>query len=126
LSIVIQVYLLTFLLGFGSGHFYLGDGGAVTFLVTDLVSIGIMVGGAVYMMSSALSVTSGSTEGLSGALTGYLIVGGGALIYSIARVWEIVDVFFAADKAKTAGTVTLVPGIMPRNDGIGLSLSILY
>ena len=121
-------YGLSIFLGFGTGHYYLGESGTM-FLIGDAGGIAIMVGGYVYMYSALMSsVTSGSTSSsVSAITTGYAVVGVGAVIYLVSRVWEIVDIFGTTDRLRRDGKVVgLRPVIDARPDAVSFVLSYQY
>ncbi|HVN77549.1 MAG TPA: hypothetical protein VMW38_00995, partial [Terriglobia bacterium] len=98
-------YLLAILLGFGSGQYYVGENGT-PFLIGDLAGWGMEIAGYLVILSDASSASYTST-----ADTGAYLVLGGAAVLLVSRIWEIVDVFGAVDKARAAGRVAVVPVI---------------
>jgi len=107
-------YALSFLLGFGTGQYYLGENGT-PFLIGDAVGLGLEVGGLIYEVVSAASVTSDSASyesAVTGVYVGYGIVLVGGIVYMVSHVWEILDVFSAVDRARQAGTVAAVSPII--------------
>ena len=94
-------YLFSILLGFGTGPYWVGGNGNL-FLVSDLSCVGFVAIGSVIVYGCD-GLSSRST--LSGEAAGYLVIGAAAITYSIFRIWELLEVFNAVDKAKKAGLV---------------------
>ena len=95
-------YFFSIFLGFGTGQYWVGSN-ANLFLVGDLSCVGVIAIGAVIVYGSS---GSSSRPALTGAGLGYLMIGVSAIVYSAFRLWELLDVFNAVDKAKQAGSVT--------------------
>jgi hypothetical protein len=93
-------YLFSIFLGFGTGQFWVGGNGNL-FLIGDLSCVGVMAAGAVTVLSSSPS----STSGLSGVSVGYLMIGVSAVALSVFRIWELIDVFGAVEAARKEGKV---------------------
>ena len=124
-------YALTYLLGFGSGNFYLGQNG-FGFLIGDAAGIaGLGIGYAV-IVSSVLAIGTGSTTSSltsagTGVITGYGLVVVGSIVYLVSRVWEDIAIFGAVDKARKAGTVAEVEPILEmNNNSLEAGISIRY
>ena len=128
----VPAYLLSILLGYGSGHYYLGDNGT-GFLIGDLAGTAGVVVGGVLAVSAAATVASATSysdiEAAAATLTiGYVVVAAGSLITSVSRIWEVVDIFGKVDKAKADGrvaeiTVTPVIEMTPTSFETGISIS---
>ncbi|MGA2766474.1 MAG: hypothetical protein ABSG17_24280 [Spirochaetia bacterium] len=113
--------ILTLLLGFGSGQYYLGDNG-VGFLLGDAIGVvGVGVGYAVFASSFVgyyRYQTSTFDEGLA-------LVAGGAIVLLVTRIWEIVDIFGRVEKGRQEGTVVeMEPVIDVRNTSFEAGVSI--
>ena len=126
------------MVGFGTGHYYLGDDGT-PFLIGNIIGLGGMVGGYVYELASIASITYSSSSSVQNALTGTYIGLGvvvvGAGVYLASHIWEVVAIFGAADRARRDGRVAELtpvfnvrrtscePGISPSTSfEMGLSL----
>ncbi len=94
-------YLLSVFIGFGTGHYYLGANGT-PFLIGDVLGLGVEVGGLLYELGAAVALDTTQT------LDGLTLVIVGAGIFLVSRIWEVVDVFSAADEARKAGRVAAV------------------
>ncbi len=97
---VVPGYLLGILLGYGTGHFYLGDSAASLFLLTELGGTALVIGGSALYFATALSLD------LAGAYTGLILIAAGAVVLEVFHIIEIIDIFRAADQAKRAGKVS--------------------
>lgn len=76
---------LSFFVGFGTGHFVLGDGSAVLFLGLDIVLIATAIG--VYVAAVAAIA--------NGVVPAFIFIAPLALlVYSGVRIWELVDCIF--------------------------------
>ena len=117
-------YLFSFLLGFGTGHFYLHDSGAVKFLVLDAAALAATIGGTVYTLVSVQSVMS-TGEIPTGYYVGLGIVIAGGLVYTAARIWELVDIFAVVNEQRAAGELAMRPVIElgPGASHVGVALS---
>lgn len=118
----VPAYLLSIFLGYGTGHFYLGDDSASFFLITELCSTGVMLAGVILMF--ALVNPFDPYASLSAATAGYVVVGVGALAMGVFHIWEIIDVFGAVDEAKKRGAVasqSLSVKISPTGFGLNYS-----
>ncbi|HTP58863.1 MAG TPA: hypothetical protein VMM82_08095 [Spirochaetia bacterium] len=103
-------YLFSIFLGFGTGQYWAGQNGNL-FLVGDASCIGVMGIGAVL--------------GSSGASAGYLMIGASAIAFSVFRIWELIDVFGAVDRAKKAGQVAQLEPVIkvdPSSVEVGVTL----
>ena len=117
--------ILTLLLGFGSGQYYLGDNG-IGFLLGDAIGVvGVGVGYAVFASSFvgygySRYQTSTFDEGLA-------LVAGGAIVLLVTRIWEIVDIFGRVEKGRQEGTVVeMEPVLDVRNTSFEAGVSIHY
>ncbi len=100
-------YLFSIFLGFGTGQYWVGGNGN-PFLIGDLSCVGIAAIGA----GLALGSPAPSSSGLSGASAGYLMIGVGAIAFSVFRIWELIDVFGAVDDARSAGKVAALEPVV--------------
>ena len=98
-------YILTLLLGFGTGQYYVGENGN-PFLIGELVGYAAVLGG---VLIDASANPGGYTFGYAYDYTGVYIAAAGVVELLVFRIWEIVDVFGAVDRARAAGRVALVP-----------------
>jgi hypothetical protein len=113
-------YLFSIFVGFGTGPYWVGQNGNL-FLIGDLSCVGVAAAGALVAFSSSPS----SGTGFSGASAGYLMISAAAIAFSVLRIWELIDVFGAVQKARKAGVVAeLEPAVSidPTSLGIGVSL----
>jgi len=118
----VPAYLLSIFLGFGTGHFYLGDDSASFFLISELCSTGVVVVGIALMF--ALVNPFDPFASLSAATAAYVVAGVGALALSVFHIWEIIDVFGAVDEAKKRGAVASQSlGVKISPTGFGLNYS---
>jgi hypothetical protein len=117
-------YLFSFLVGFGTGHFYLKDSAAVKFLILDAAALAATIGGTVYTLMSVQSVMS-SGEIPTGYYVGLGIVIAGGLVYTAARIWELVDIFAVVKEQRAAGKLAMRPVVElgPGAAHIGVALS---
>jgi TM2 domain-containing membrane protein YozV len=119
-------YLFSWLLGFGSGHFYLNDPGAVRFLVLDILSYGATIGGYVVMYSALYDPYADFDAAMSRIYIGGGIAIGGAILLAAARIWEIIDIFRAVNEQRAAGQVVMRPAVEIRRDDVSVALSFSY
>lgn len=96
-------YALGILLGFGTGHYYFGENGT-PFLVGEVVGFGGIVVGLVKLNNASLSSPT-MTVGDALHSPEVSLALAGALVFWVSRIWEIADLFGAADRAKRAGRV---------------------
>ncbi len=124
-------YALSILLGFGTGHYYVGANGT-PFLIGDLVGVGGMAAGGIIAVASLFSAATnptytGAANAISGAAIGYGVLGVGAAVYLVSRVWEDISIFGAVDAAKKAGKVAeVVPVVNIQPTSFELGLSVKY
>jgi len=77
--------LLTIFIGFGTGHFVLGDGGAVLFLGLEVG----LIAAVIVIYAAAFAVATG------GVLPVFIFLAPLALLgYAGVRIWELVDCIF--------------------------------
>jgi hypothetical protein len=115
-------YGLAIFLGFGTGQYYLGANGT-PFLIGDIAGVAVMAGGYAYMIVAAL----GAPDPYAAITTSYIIIAAGGLVYSVTRVWEIVDIFGTAERMRQAGKVVrIVPDISVRPTGVSMGVSVRY
>ena len=110
-------YFLSILIGFGTGHFYLGDENGKYFLIGGLTGTGLLIGGLVYLRFS-------DTRPEDRFETMMLLTLGGVSVFLIARVWEIIDIFFAVDRARKKGEIAQFEpyiDVSPTRTGFGIS-----
>lgn len=129
-------YLLSVLLGFGTGHFYLHVGDGMRFLLLEagaltVAGVGLMLG---FPHSSGPSSLGFSPRYIAGL--GITVFG--ALAYSGFRIWEIVDVISTVKALRAAGRVTMrpsvalcltaeaQPGVKPRRPGVLIGARLSY
>jgi hypothetical protein len=131
----VPAYLLTFFLGFGTGHFYAGENGK-PFLIGEATGWGCAVVGSGMVLATAGALFSGSAgDAVALMYGGYSVASLGLLIAAGVHLWEIVDIFSAVPRARKAGGVAALgpvfeienaafeAGIAPRTDYcIGVSL----
>ena len=121
-------YGLAIFLGFGTGHWYLGESGTA-FLIGDAGGMALMVGGYVYMAAALFNSASSGSFGSSASTitTGTAVMGVGALVYAVSRIWEIVDIFGTTERVRQAGRVAdLQPVIEARPQGVSFALCYEY
>lgn len=109
----IGAYALSGLVGFGTGHFYIGSDHAMKFLILEGGSAVVYVVGAVITASAAASVT-GYTN-YEAAASQAVIGGGISLIGGLAllgfHIWDFIDIFGEVDKKKAEGVVAWQPSV---------------
>jgi hypothetical protein len=120
----VPAYLLSWLVGFGTGHFYMRDDAAVRFLLLDAISYAATLGGTIYLYSVVLDpyATYDDTGIYIGA--GVAIIG--ALVYTGVRIWEIVDIFQVADEQRMRRRTAVAPTLAIGADTVGVGLSFSY
>jgi hypothetical protein len=124
-------YPLAIILGYGTGQYYVGANGT-PFLVADIVGDVAVYGGLIWAVSSAASVltnpsATGAADAATGVFIGYGLVGVGSVVLLVSRIWQIVDVFGAVDKAKSAGKVVeVVPVVDVQRTSFELGVSLKY
>jgi hypothetical protein len=119
-------YGLSILLGFGTGQYYLGENGT-GFLIADAGGIACMVGGYVYMLSAVGALALNPSASLDTLYIGYGIVGVGAAVWAVSRIWEIVDIFGTAERLRQEGKVaSLQPVLDVRPDAVAFEVSYSY
>ena len=117
----LPAYLLTILVGYGSGHFYLGANNAASFLLWDVVGLAVEIGGASYVYMSLIN------PDLEGVSTGTLVMYAGVAIIAATRIYEIVNLITTIDRMKTEGKiVSLRPIVKPTANGVSIALSFSY
>jgi hypothetical protein len=121
-------YLLSIFLGFGTGHFYLQDKAAITFLLLDIGAYGVIIAGGVIALVAVYSpdIYAYSTEEIwDRAMTGLWMMLIGSLAYLGIRVWEIVDVISTVNEMRASGKVAVRPAVelTPGNARVGVTLS---
>ncbi|MBN1836749.1 MAG: hypothetical protein JW820_12915 [Spirochaetales bacterium] len=124
----VPAYFLTWLVGFGTGHFYMQDDAAVRFLLLDAVSYLATLGGlgyAYYALYADVYADPYSTEMPTGALVGLGVGIVGSLVYTAVRIWEIVDIFQVADARQSGGKAAVRPmlEIGPEGTTAGVAFS---
>jgi hypothetical protein len=124
-------YPLAIIVGYGTGQYYVGANGT-PFLIADVVGDAALYGGLIYAVVSAASVIgnqsmSGAANATTGVLVGYGIAGVGSVVLLVSRIWQIVDVFGAVDKARADGKVVeVVPVVDVRRTSFELGVSLKY
>jgi hypothetical protein len=125
----VPAYLLTIFLGFGTGHFYLQDKAATTFLLLEIGAYGVMIGGAVLALTSVYSLDPYSDPYITGFPTEFMVGLVMTLVGSVAylgiHIWELVDLIKTVNEMRAAGKVTMRPSIKltPGNALVGVALS---
>lgn len=119
-------YICAFFLGFGTGHFYLGDRKAINFLIGEIAGIGIAAGGFIFIYFKAASYDDPYQigEDMSVICGGYSIVLLGTIVILVSRLCEIIDIFRAVDQAKAEGKIANfkpVIDIQPAKTFFGIS-----
>jgi hypothetical protein len=115
-------YAMAIFLGFGSGQYYLGANGT-PFLIGDIAGIAVMAGGYAYMLVGAMS----APDPYAVITTSYIIIAAGGLVYSVTRVWEIIDIFGTAERMRQAGKVVrILPDISVQPTCISLGMTLRY
>ena len=104
-------YPLAICVGFGIGHYYIGQNGA-PFLIVDLISTAGIAAGYVIMARSFVMAmpprNPGSSSGSNASIDphiGFDIWFAASLVLAICRVWQVVDIFRAVEVARKLGTV---------------------
>ncbi len=121
-------YFFSIFLGFGTGHFYLGEDGT-GFLLGDLAGLAGVVGSVAYMLVATYSLYGDfslpSVSALQSTyLTGFAIMGAGLVVTLVSRIWEIVDVIAAVNRLTEEGRVaSLSPTLDVRPGSVSLGLS---
>ena len=117
-------YLFSFLVGFGTGHFYLHDHSAVKFLILDAVTEGVVIGATVYTFVSVRSVMSTGVIP-TGYYVGLGVVLAAGLAFSAVRIWELIDIFSVVNEQRAAGKLAMRPVIEfgPGASYVGVALS---
>ena len=108
----IPAYLLSFFVGFGTGHLY-SQVTWVPWLVADAVAVGVMAIGGIMVFVSATSAlnsavtgdVSGTSGGLGAALIWYVVAGLGGTAYGIIRLIEFINIFKVVKQQKEAGVI---------------------
>jgi hypothetical protein len=125
-------YAFTIILGFGSGEYYLGENGT-GFLIGDLLGIGTMVGGSIYMVVAPLSAAmnpdplAAAADAITAFYVGVGIISVGSVVYLVSRVWQAVDTFMTAGRLMQEGKVAAItPVIDVRPQGVAFELSYKY
>ena len=116
-------YLLSGLVGFGTGHFYIGSDHAMKFLLLEGGSLAVYIVGAA-ITASALTQAVDYTDPLAGAskVTGQAALGstisliGGVALLAF-HIWDFVDIFGEIDKKKAEGVVAWQPSVNFGPDG---------
>lgn len=98
----VPAYLLSFLLGFGTGHFYLGDDSASLFLIGELCGTGLIIA-SLFIALSGFDLFGSDPHSFESTIA-QVVAGIGILTLTIFRIWEIIDIFGAVDDAKKRGT----------------------
>ena len=125
----VPAYLLTWLVGFGTGHFYMQDDAAVRFLLLDAVSYLATLGGLGYAYYSLYDdlYSDPYAEDLS---TGFFIGLGigivASLVYTGVRIWEIVDIFRVADRQRSGRKVAVGPMLQVRTEAVTAGVAFSY
>jgi len=131
----VPAYLLSVLLGFGTGHMYAESPKAGTFLWSEVGSIAVMTGGVIYSTVSTASAVNSANSGsltsvsdaTTGAMTGLLITSVGSIAFGVFRIWEIVDIFGTVDQQKKAGILASAqPEISVQPKGVSFTLGYHY
>ena len=109
-------YLLSGLVGFGTGHFYIGSDHAMKFLLLEGGSLAVYVVGTVIATSAVTQAynfndPAGAEKAASQAVLGGTIslVGGVALL--AFHIWDFIDIFGEIDKKKAEGVVAWQPSV---------------
>lgn len=97
--------ILSFLVGFGVGHFVLGDGMAMTFLLLDVA----LIVGIIGLTAAAAAVVAGG--GIPVFAFAIPLV---SLAYTGVRIWEFVDCLLKSFNLMGGGARASVPAILPR------------
>ena len=131
----IPAYLLSILLGFGTGHMYAESPKSGIFLWSEIGSLAAVAGGGIYSTVSAASAInsansgslSGTTSAASGAMTGLLITSVGSIAYGVFRIWEVVDIFGTVDQQRKAGILASAqPELSVQPKGVSFTLGCHY
>ncbi len=113
-------FVFSIFLGFGTGQYWAGQNGNL-FLVADVSCLTVLTTGAVL----ALSLPPSPGAGFSAGSAGYLMISISAIAYCAFRIWELLDVFGAVDRARKAGAVAFlepVVGFDPTSLEVGVML----
>jgi hypothetical protein len=119
-------YLFSILLGFGTGHFYLHDGGALRFLLLEggaLVVTGIGIGLA---LAAVFTMNPSSPEYSSSHAAGTSIGVFGFLAFTGFRYWEIVDLILTVKRMRSAGKVAMRPAVQLSQGRTQLGVALSY
>ena len=124
-------YAFTFLLGFGTGQFYLGQNGT-GFLIGDaagLAGLGVgyaVIASSIFSIGTSYTDTSLTSAG-TGVIVGYGLVVVGSIVFLISRIWEDIDIFGAVNRARQAGKVAEInPVLEIHNTSFEAGISIRY
>jgi hypothetical protein len=123
--------LLSIFLGFGSGQYYLGESG-VLFTVGDVAGIGLVAGGVAYVLVAwadtahyTTKLTSYGSESYPETTAGYVMLGGGIVVYAVSRVWQLINVVSYRPR-KAEQTSSLTPVIEARPQGVSFAVRWQY
>ena len=104
-------YLFSIFLGLGTGQYWVGGNGNL-FLIGEVSCVGFALIGTALALGSPAPTSS---SGLSGGSLGYLMIGAGAIVLSIFRIWELINVFGAVDDARRTGKVAALEPVVNGN-----------
>ena len=123
----VPAYLLSILLGFGTGHLYLDDGMARQFLILDAATLAATaVGGLVVVASLFVAIDS---ESYAGVYAGYGLAAAGAIAFAGSRIWEIVSTINTVDAVAENNKTAIKPSISATPGGriaVGVSYQTAY
>ncbi len=119
-------YVLSFFVGFGTGHFYLQDDAATRFLLLDAGSLAATVAGAAIAVSSLYSADPYGTALPAGYTTGLGVMVAGSLAFSAFRLWEFIDVLGSVNEMRTSGRITARPAVEIRPGGTEVGVALSY
>ena len=125
----VPAYLLTWLVGFGTGHFYMQDDAAVKFLLLDAVSYLATLGGlgyAYYALYEDIYDDPYSADIPTGVLVGLGVGIVGSIVYMGVRIWEIVDIFQVADQQRSRRGTAVGPILQIGTEGVTAGVALSY
>lgn len=126
----VPAYLLTWLVGFGAGHFYMHDDAAVKFLLLDAVSYLATLGGlgyAYYALYTDIYDDPYATELSNEVMIGLGIGLVGSVVLTAVRIWEIVDIFQVGRGARQSGAKAAVgPMLEIGTEGVVAGVALSY
>jgi hypothetical protein len=98
-------YILSIFVGFGLGQYYLGQNGT-PFLVGDLIGMGMVLAGMELVLTSFFAPSvSAWNDTVNTGCTAFMV---GGIVFLVSRIWEIIDIFGAVNRARKAGKVAEV------------------